>query len=314
MGHIYMLKNKVNGKIYIGQTLRPIHKRLREHETGKNDRCRLIYRAIKKHGWEKFEKDYYECPDEDLNFDEELLVREMDTLAPGGYNLREGGGSNGKPCEETRRKLRESKIGKKLSDETKQKLRESRLGKTASEETKQKMREAQLGKTHGEETKKKCKEAQLGKKLSDETKQKIGESRLGKTASEETTKKMSEAQRGDKGYWYGKTHSKETKQKCREANTGKTHTEETKQRMSEAKTGIPKSDEHKKKMSEAKRGEKNSTSKIVYQYDLEGNLFGSFGSCGEAGLYLNKGGTNISKCARGRLKTAYGFKWSYTKL
>lgn len=263
MGHIYMLKNKVNGKIYIGQTRRPIHKRLAEHETGKNDRCRLIYRAIKKHGWEKFEKDYYECPDEDLNFDEELLVREMDTLAPWGYNLREGGGSNGKPCEETRRKLRESKIGKKLSDETKQKLRESRLGKTASEET---------------------------------------------------TKKMSEAQRGDKGYWYGKTHSKETKQKCREANTGKTHTEETKQRMSEAKTGIPKSDEHKKKMSEAKRGEKNSTSKIVYQYDLEGNLFGSFGSCGEAGLYLNKGGTNISKCARGRLKTAYGFKWSYTKL
>ena len=68
MGYIYMLKNKINGKIYIGQTIRNVEKRLEEHR--KKSRCIAIYNAIQKHGWENFEQDWYECPDEDLNFDE----------------------------------------------------------------------------------------------------------------------------------------------------------------------------------------------------------------------------------------------------
>ena len=69
-----------NGKSYIGQTIRSIEKRLEEHRKGNSKRCRLIYRAINKYGWENFEQDWYECPDEDLNFDEDLLVREMGTM------------------------------------------------------------------------------------------------------------------------------------------------------------------------------------------------------------------------------------------
>jgi hypothetical protein len=86
MGHIYMLKNKKNGKIYIGQTTRPIEKRFEEHQR-KDSNCVAIYNAIQKHGWENFEKDHYECPNEDLNFDEELLIKEMETLAPNGKLL-----------------------------------------------------------------------------------------------------------------------------------------------------------------------------------------------------------------------------------
>jgi group I intron endonuclease len=104
MGYIYMIRNKTNGKTYVGQTIRPIKERLSEHETGKSKSCRAIYNAIKFHGWGNFETDYYECPDEDLNFDEELLVNEMGTLSPDGYNLREGGGNNGKPSEDTKKK------------------------------------------------------------------------------------------------------------------------------------------------------------------------------------------------------------------
>lgn len=147
-----MLENKVNGKIYIGQTTRSIYIRLQEHETGKNNRCRLIYRAIKKYGWDNFEKDYYECPDEDLNFDEDLMVREMGTLSPGGYNLREGGGGNGKLSEETKRRIGEAQRGKPKSEESKQKNREAnsgersgRYGKLHTEESKQKMSEATSG-------------------------------------------------------------------------------------------------------------------------------------------------------------------------
>jgi hypothetical protein len=69
-------------------------------------------------------------------------------------------------------------------------------------------------------------------------------------------------------------------------------------------------------MSEAHLGDKNHMSKRVYQYDNDGTLLGSFGSCEEAGRYLKKNnGTNISICAgdkTGKHKTAYGFKWSYS--
>ena len=147
-----MLKNKINGKIYIGQTIRPIHRRLRQHETGESKGCRAIYGAIQKYGWKNFEKDYYECPDEDLNFDEELLVREMGTLSPGGYNLIEGGGSRGKRSEETKRRIGDGNRGKIRSEECKRKNKESQLGEKGNrygiphtKESIQKMVEATLG-------------------------------------------------------------------------------------------------------------------------------------------------------------------------
>ena len=69
--------------------------------------------AIKKYGWNNFERDWYECPDEDLNFDEELLVREIETISPNGYNLIEGGGNGGKRSEETRQRMRKARLGKR---------------------------------------------------------------------------------------------------------------------------------------------------------------------------------------------------------
>ena len=234
MGKVYILTSP-SGKSYIGQTIRSIERRFEEHQK-ESSGCVAIYNAIKFHGWENFETDWYECPDNVLDKHEELMIEVLGTLAPDGYNLKSGG-SNGKH-----------------SDESNQKNRDAHLGKMHTEETKQKMSESQRGKT-----------------LSDKTKQKMSEAKLGKTKSEETRGKMSESQRG-------KTLSDETKQK----------------------------------MSEAQRGEKNHYSKRVYQYDLEGNLLGSYGSCEEAGRHLEKrDGTKISKCACGKQKTAYSFKWSY---
>jgi group I intron endonuclease len=151
MGHIYEIKNKINGKIYIGQTIRPIEKRLEEHRTGQSSGCRAIYNAIQKYGWENFKKDYYECPDEDLNFDEDLLVREMMTLSPDGYNLREGGGSRGKLSEETKQKLsgeNHHNYGKPHSKKTKQKIGDGNRGKIRTDEMNQKNREATIGEKH----------------------------------------------------------------------------------------------------------------------------------------------------------------------
>ena len=106
-----MIKNKINGKIYIGQTIRPIQMRLKEHRTGKNG-CHAIYNAIQTYGWKNFDKDWYEVPDDDLNFYEEMLIALLGTLSPNGYNLKEGGG-NGKLSEETKQKISESLSGEK---------------------------------------------------------------------------------------------------------------------------------------------------------------------------------------------------------
>lgn len=168
MGYIYMLKNKKNGKIYIGQTIRSIKKRFKEHQQ-KISRCIAIYKAIQKHGWDSFEKDWYECPDEDLNFDEELLVREMETLAPNGYNLREGGGSRGKHSEGSKQKNREAHLGEN----------NHMYGKRHSKETKKKIGDRSRGNNH-----------RYGKTHSKETKQKIGDGTRGKNLSEETKQKL----------------------------------------------------------------------------------------------------------------------------
>ncbi len=177
MGYIYILTSP-NGKSYIGQTSRPIHKRLEEHEIGKSKSSRAIYNAITFHGWENFEKDWYYCPDEELNKHEELMVEVLGTLSPNGYNLKEGGG-NGKLSEETKQKIGEGNKGKVVSEESKQKMRKAHIGKTLSEGHKLKISEVQYGKKHTEETKQKIREGNKDKVVSEETKKRIGESKIG---------------------------------------------------------------------------------------------------------------------------------------
>lgn len=253
MGYIYILTSP-SGKSYIGQTIHTIDKRFQDHRK-KHSACIAIRDAIKKYGWENFEKDWYECPDEDLNFDEELLIREMGTLSPDGYNLKEGGGSRGKPCEESKQKNRTAHLGKKLSDEHRQKIGESQRGKIKSKEHRQK----------------------------------IGDGNRGKIVSKETRLKMS----GDNNHMFGKTHTDDIKQRISEANSGSNN------------------------FMYGKTGEKCTTSKRVYQYNLQGKLLRTFGSTEEAARELEKpNGSSIGACARGVKghETAYGFKWSYTYL
>ena len=203
MGFIYKLTlKKESRKAYIGQTIRDIHERLKEHQLSSSG-CRAIYNAIQKYGWDNFDKEWYEVPDEDLNFYEEMLVALFGTLAPGGYNLMEGGGATGKRSEETKQKMKEAKSGEKNHN----------YGKTLSEETKQKMSDARTGEKNPMYGKTGEKHPMYGKEHTEETKQKMSDALSGE-------KNPNYGKTGEKHPMYGKSLSDEHKQKISEVMSG----------------------------------------------------------------------------------------------
>jgi group I intron endonuclease len=193
MGYIYKLTSPY-GKTYIGQTIRPIKERLEEHRKGRSKGCRAIYNAIKYHGWENFDKEWYEVLDDDLNFYEEMLVALLGTLSPSGYNLKEGGGSKGKMSEESKQKNRKAHIGKTLSKEHKQKIGDGQRGNPKSKEHKQKIGDGNRGKIVNKETR---------QKMSGENNPMYGIPR-----PQEIKQMLSEANSGENNFMYGKTGEK----------------------------------------------------------------------------------------------------------
>ena len=92
MGYIYVIKNIVNCKIYVGQTKRDINIRWREHKTNKN---RLLSNDIKEFGSDKFTFILTkECSGESLEEEEIKLINEYNSLHPNGYNIELGSHKN----------------------------------------------------------------------------------------------------------------------------------------------------------------------------------------------------------------------------
>jgi group I intron endonuclease len=168
MGYIYMLTSP-SGKSYIGQTIRPIEERLEEHRNP-NSQCVAISRSIQKYGWENMEKTWYECPDEDLNKHEELMVKVLGTLSPGGYNLKEGG-YNGRMSEVTIHRMKEAQsgenhhmFGKHHTKSTRQRNRDSHLGEKNHNYGKKGELAPRYGTIHTEDTIKLMSKVKLGEK------------------------------------------------------------------------------------------------------------------------------------------------------
>lgn len=92
--YLYRITNRVNGKIYIGQTVQP-EKRWNQHKTSAaSDNPKMIISyAIKKYGNEAFDFEVISsCKTwADANETETLLVSQYNSLAPNGYNGSLGG-------------------------------------------------------------------------------------------------------------------------------------------------------------------------------------------------------------------------------
>lgn len=222
MTGIYVLENKFNGNLYVGQSVN-IENRMRCHKSSSHN-MRVIDRAINKYGWGAFNKYTFEAPENILNAAEIEVIQRLNSLVPKGYNIATGGesGTRGfKHTEESKKKMRESSKGQvawnkggHLSEETKKKLSLINKGKTHSEETKYKISEAMTGKHAGREN------PFFGKHHTEEVKRKISQSctglpgpNKGKVMSAEQKEKISLAMSGEKHHMFGKKHSIITKQK-----------------------------------------------------------------------------------------------------
>ena len=108
------------------------------------------------------------------------------------------------------------------------------------------------------------------------------------------------------------------------AHKGKQVSEETKLKMSEAHKGKQRSEETKLKISESKQGENNPmygkissnnpTSKQVAQYDkITLELIKIWDSMYDVERELGIDHSSISKCCKGKLKSAGGFIWRYAE-
>lgn len=182
---IYIHINKINKKVYIGQTCQNPKKRW---ENGKGyDSCPRFYNAILKYGWDNFE---HIILFENLSLqqanqkEKELIKKYNSTDEKYGYNITSGG-SNFHHSEETKRKIGQSnKIALK--------------GITWSQQHKQKISQMFTGQGN----------PFYGKHHTQQSKEKISNNRKGKNI-------------GKQHPFYGKHHTKQSKEKISNNRKGK---------------------------------------------------------------------------------------------
>jgi group I intron endonuclease len=192
---IYILRNRANSKVYVGQTWQSLTERF-DNAHG-YDNCLYLSRAIKKYGKDNF---YYEVmtfcsTQETADYWESCFIAKLDACnRDKGYNLRSGG-SRGLQSEETKKRMSDAQKGRIVSEDTKKKLSEilrnnpiKMIGEDNPMFGKTKEQHPMFNQHHTDEAKQKMSAAKLGKPSS----------KKGKPMSEESRRKMSEAKKA----WY----------------------------------------------------------------------------------------------------------------
>ena len=170
-GIIYKIRNKINNKIYIGQTIRKFKKRY-SGELEKRTHNEHLKRSIQKYGIENFEIDEefdIAYSKEELDKLEDMYIKIYNCCDEKyGYNNKFGG-VNGRFSEQTKQKLKEN--SPHLSGEN-----HPFYGKHHTEEAKRRISEANKENMKGERN------PNYGKHLSKEAKENLREKLKGKNA------------------------------------------------------------------------------------------------------------------------------------
>ena len=99
IGYIYKIINKINSKVYIGQTARTIEVRWQEHIKSakydyRTDYDTKIHRAMRKYAIKNFSiEKIEECPIEQLHCREKYWINYYNSVS-NGYNISFGGEGN----------------------------------------------------------------------------------------------------------------------------------------------------------------------------------------------------------------------------
>jgi group I intron endonuclease len=111
MHFVYVIENKITGKLYVGQTICPKNRR-KQHFSRTPHGNPLLDRAVLKYGRANFDFSTIEELEtlEEANSREAYWITYLRTLVPGGYNLKEGGEAGGPDSLETRLKKSRSKL------------------------------------------------------------------------------------------------------------------------------------------------------------------------------------------------------------
>lgn len=139
MSVVYLIRNSINGKVYVGKTQRTAETRWNDHiGLARRNSPQGIHRAIRKYGAETFNvevlfttKTMDPC---ELNAMETFfIVLHQSHKNENGYNMTLGGkGASGKRTPEQCRRISEGRkgvgVGQKRSPETCERLRQAKLG------------------------------------------------------------------------------------------------------------------------------------------------------------------------------------------
>jgi len=131
---VYMLKNTVNGKIYIGATIKPLKTRMNEHRHSAKKKTSRLYKCMREEGIDKFKISllrYCETESDMHELEIRLISLFNSTDAEFGYNISTGGkySSKGKKLSPTQKaaisEFQKKRKRKPFSKETLEKMRKS---------------------------------------------------------------------------------------------------------------------------------------------------------------------------------------------
>src|ERR1700693_2805023 len=243
---IYTIINKINGKMYIGKSVKDditsSNSRPYDHFNGKRSYSKSVFRDVQLYGTENFVVIILHkanCTAEQLNDIEKWYILHLNVRVPNGYNIVAGGEGGDtfsrKPEEEKakiRKKLSESNKIAQNRPEVKKKVIDALTNRTVSLATRKKLSEATKLSMSIPEIRKKMIDSKKGLKRSDEIKKKMSIAAKIAMNRTEVKKKLSEAGKG-KQPRLGIKHAEESKNKMSIAHKGKKLTLETKTKMSE---------------------------------------------------------------------------------
>jgi group I intron endonuclease len=269
---VYQVTNSVNGKLYFGLTKRGQARRWQEHliiaANPKDRNHKLLHRAIRKHGADKF---IVETVATGLSWDQarrletEMIALHI-SLAPLGYNATTGGESN-HPLPETIARVAAFHRGRKRSAETRARIAAAAKGRKPSPAAIAKTAAANRGRKRSAEFRAKMSADRKGKRRTnfpEELKARLRTAFSGKNHSVATKERMRQTQKarmmaGDQSLlaartaWSGQKHTPEAKAKMSAARKGKSHphTAQSKAKIGAANRGKVRSHEARQKYSVA---------------------------------------------------------------